>query len=579
MTKNGRSLMGSPVSGTDKTALELTERDDVFTHSCGVDSSSKSPASTGSPLGGKPAFVQNVDVAEPQGAQNSARTEVPQRRRSDPGYRLVGGSPRVVLLRSAAQRRRAQDWIDTYQRNLLITDVVIVGAMVFASQATRLPDTATVSVRGVGGFSYWLLSCALVLLWMAALGLSNAWDKNILGAGPSEYHRITQATFYLFGFIGTLSFITRTEVARGYLAMALPLGLLGMLAGRWVWRQLLNEHRKSGTHTNTVLVLGSRASAASLASRLRSSPSSGYRVVGLCTPLGSTSDDSSVDGFELLGTLDNVVDAIEQSKTNTVAVSSSEHFGSDQVRQLAWQLEGTGVRLVLAPSLTDVAGPRIHIRPVAGLPLMLVQEPHFRGPKLALKTTLDVIVALVVLTLLSPVLLVTAAAIKMSDRGPVFFRHERVGYGGRQFKVWKFRSMRIGAESRINEVKTAAGQGDATFYKSAGDPRISPLGAFLRKTSIDELPQLFNVLAGQMSLVGPRPLVPGEGAEIGNFVERRMLVRPGITGLWQVSGRSDVTAEERIRLDFYYVENWSVIGDVLIMAKTVKTVLTGAGAY
>ncbi len=210
---------------------------------------------------------------------------------------------------------------------------------------------------------------------------------------------------------------------------------------------------------------------------------------------------------------------------------------------------------------------------------MYVEEPVFKGPRLILKTALDFVGAATLVLVFSPVLLFVAIAIKISDRGPVFYRQERVGLAGEKFRVWKFRSMTHGADKKIDQEKATANQQNDIFYKSASDSRITPVGRFLRRTSIDELPQLFNVLSGQMSIVGPRPLVPGEGAEVGHFLERRMLVRPGITGLWQVSGRSDVSPEERIRLDFYYVENWSVASDLVIMARTVRTVLSRSGAY
>ena len=464
----------------------------------------------------------------------------------------------------------------------MLTDAVVVTGSVFGSQFIHFQGTAAnPQVSGAHGLTYLTLSICMVLTWIGALAINGVWDLKILGSGPSEYRRIMQASLYLFGFIAILSYLAMADVARGYLAMALPLGLLGLVGGRWVWRQLLNEYRRSGSHMHSVVVVGSRASAVALASGLRSAPGFGYQVNGLCLPVpdARAAREAVVDGFDVVGDLDDVMRAIERAGADTVAISASESFGPRQVRDLAWKLEGSGVSLFLAPALTDVAGPRVHIKPVAGFPLMHVQEPLFRGPKLIIKTSLDLWVAGCALLVLSPLLMAVALAIKISDRGPVFFRHERVGIGGRRIRVWKFRSMKVDADVEKARVKAASGQAGSVFYKSADDPRITKLGRFLRKTSIDELPQLFNVLAGQMSIVGPRPLVPGEGAEIGNFVERRMLVKPGITGLWQVSGRSNVSAEERIRLDFYYVENWSVASDLLIMAKTVRTVLAKNGAY
>jgi len=173
---------------------------------------------------------------------------------------------------------------------------------------------------------------------------------------------------------------------------------------------------------------------------------------------------------------------------------------------------------------------------------------------------------------------VVAAAVKLHDGGPVFFRHERVGLRGRHFRVLKFRSMTPGANRQVDKVRQDTGTTESVFFKAADDPRITPIGRFIRRTSLDELPQLLNVLGGQMSIVGPRPLVPGEGASIESFVERRILVKPGITGLWQVSGRSDLSPDQRIRMDFYYVENWSLAADLVLIGKTVGTVLSGKGA-
>ncbi|TKV57348.1 sugar transferase [Nakamurella flava] len=478
-------------------------------------------------------------------------------------------------------------WSVRLRTRLLLTDTATVVLVVFASQALRISDRTQVVVDGFGSINYWAISTLLSALWIASLAIFGAYDKNILGAGASEYGRIGKASFYLFGFTAIVSYLLQAEVARSYLMIALPLGLFGLIGGRWVWRRLLAEYRRSGSHLNQVLIVGSPQRAHDLARRLRAEPAAGFRVVGLCLPGApdvtpnqhSASPLMTDDGFEVAGGVGDILSAIRLTGADTVAVEASESFGPEEVRELGWKLEGTGVRLALAPALTDVAGPRVHVRPVAGLPLLYVEEPRFRGPKLIAKTALDVGLATIGLVLLSPVLLAVAVLIKIKDPGPIFFRQNRVGYGGKVFRVWKFRTMIHGADKQVDKAKDEAGQTASVFYKSANDARITPLGRFLRKTSIDELPQLFNVVAGQMSIVGPRPLVPGEGAEIGNFLERRRLVRPGITGLWQVSGRSDVSAEERIRLDFYYVENWSVAGDLVIIGRTVKTVLAREGAY
>lgn len=482
----------------------------------------------------------------------------------------------------------ATRWRQILRRNMVFTDVVVVVAVVFGSQALRISQRTRVSVDGFGSVDYWIISTVLSGLWLLALWVNGTYDRKILGYGASEYGRIIRASLYLFGFIAIVAYLLQAEVARSYLAIALPLGLFGLIGGRWVWRHLLIEYRKSGSHLNSMLIVGSPFRADELAQRLRAAPEAGMRVAGICRPAESGPADASVGavddytfgvGWEVPAQVEAVLDAVRRSGADTVAIAASDTFSAEAVRQLGWKLEGSGVRLALAPALTDVAGPRIHVSPVAGLPLLYVEEARFRGPKLVLKTMLDLGLATVALVLLSPVMLVAAIAIKIRDPGPVFFRQVRVGYAGRAFRVWKFRTMVVDADKHVESVKRDAGQTASVFYKSSQDPRITPVGQFLRRTSVDEIPQLFNVVAGQMSVVGPRPLVPGEGAEISNFLERRRLVRPGITGLWQVSGRSDVSAEERIRLDSYYVENWSVAGDVLIIAKTLKTVFAREGAY
>ncbi len=477
-------------------------------------------------------------------------------------------------------------WRDSYRRNLVITDTVIATVVVFASQALRVSQRTRVSIDGFGSVNYFVISTLLTGLWLLALWANGAYDQKVLGTGASEYGRILRASLYLFGFIAIVSYLLQAEVARSYLAIALPLGLFGLMGGRWVWRQLLLEYRKAGSHLNSVLIIGGLSSAAALAERLRAAPAAGMKVAGIWVPpSGGRTDSVDVSvapqekRLEATQQIEAVMDAVRNNQADTIAVAASESFGSEAVRQLGWKIEGTGVRLALAPTLTDVAGPRIHIRPVAGLPLMYVDEARFRGPKLITKTLLDLGLAALGIIVLGPLMLVVAGVIKLRDPGPVFFRQERVGRSGQHFRIWKFRTMVANAETQLTRAKREAGQADGVFYKSSADDRITPVGRFLRKTSIDELPQLFNVIAGQMSIVGPRPLVPGEGAEIKHFLERRRLVRPGITGLWQVSGRSDLDAAERIRLDSYYVENWSVAGDMLIIARTIKAVFAREGAY
>ena len=309
--------------------------------------------------------------------------------------------------------------------------------------------------------------------------------------------------------------------------------------------------------------------------QVRGEPYAGFAIVGACLPVGD-SPDPDVD-LEVLGSIDQVVAAVRDAAADTVAVTSSPEITADVLKRLAWDLEGSGVDLVVAPTVTDVAGPRISIRPVGGLPLLYVDEPVFTGPTRVVKRGIDVVGSGVGLLLLSPVLLAIAVWIRATSSGPALFRQTRIGRDGEEFRVFKYRTMYQDAEARKAELLDE-NETDGLLFKITDDPRITRPGKLLRRASIDELPQLINVFKGEMSLVGPRPL-PVDDSDFEGHVRRRLLVRPGITGLWQVSGRSDISWDEAVRLDLYYVENWSLALDVTILMRTVLAVWRGEGAY
>jgi exopolysaccharide biosynthesis polyprenyl glycosylphosphotransferase len=300
---------------------------------------------------------------------------------------------------------------------------------------------------------------------------------------------------------------------------------------------------------------------------------SGFRVVGACVPDG---DETSVP---VLGGLSDVLEAAQRGEVQTVAVTSSRSVPAPVLRRIGWTLEGTGIDLIVAPALTNIAGPRIHVRPVAGLPLLHVEEPRLpRGGQVA-KDAFDRLGSLALIVLLSPLLAAVACAVKLSSPGPVFFRQERIGRGETTFMVWKFRSMRQDADAELQALLHAQDRAGQPLFKVENDPRITGVGRFIRRYSLDELPQLFNVLAGDMSLVGPRPQRAEEVALYDDEAARRLLAKPGMTGLWQVSGRSDLPWSEAVRLDLYYVENWSFTFDLVLLWRTAFAVLRGAGAY
>jgi exopolysaccharide biosynthesis polyprenyl glycosylphosphotransferase len=315
---------------------------------------------------------------------------------------------------------------------------------------------------------------------------------------------------------------------------------------------------------------------AELAAMLRRDTHHGLTAVAACV-LGPDRPDA-IDGLPVVGGLGNVLNAVQSSQADTVAVLACPEMSGGRLRDLAWALEKTDTELCVAPALLDVAGPRTTIRPVAGMPLLHMDHPEFAGMRRLIKSAFDRAAAAITLIVLLPLLAGLAVAIKLDDNGPVLFRQTRIGKDGRPFTLYKFRTMVVGAEQRLAEV-IALNEGEGLLFKIRKDPRITKIGEGLRRRSLDELPQLLNVLIGDMSLVGPRPALPAEADAYGQHIRRRLAVKPGITGLWQVSGRSDLSWDEAIRLDVRYVENWSFVLDLQILWKTWSAVMHGSGAY
>lgn len=463
---------------------------------------------------------------------------------------------------------------------LAVSDLLVIMWATFGAQVVRFgvdgrPDVA--ASADDFSISYTWFSLALVALWWLALRFHGAYDVHILGHGAAEYRLVTTASLQVFALVAMLAFALQVQVARGYILLALPAGIIGLWVSRRVWRTWLGHRRVQGDLSHDVLVVGDVATVRHLVDSFASVPEAGYRVIGVCT--GSSADE--VAEVPVLGTEREGARVAIELGVDVVACADAHALGPGGLRRLGWALEGSGIELVVSPGLTEIAGPRVLTRPVAGLPLLHVEAPTFAGPRLVLKSTIDWVGALLLTIAFSPLLLVVAVLVKLSDGGPVFFRQERVGLHGETFRMTKFRSMTVDAEQRLEDVRqrTAAEIDRGVLFKRQDDPRITSIGRFIRRYSIDELPQLFDVLAGKMSLVGPRPPLPSEVARYEGDVGRRLLVKPGMTGLWQINGRSDLTWEESVRFDLYYVENWSVAQDLIILWRTLHAVISKDGAY
>jgi exopolysaccharide biosynthesis polyprenyl glycosylphosphotransferase len=426
---------------------------------------------------------------------------------------------------------------------------------------------------------YLLFTGLLPVVWWVAVVLAGGYDRRFIGVGSDEFRRVAAAGVSVIAVIAFVAYAAKNEFARGYVVVALPSATASALAARYVLRKRLHRRRRYGACARRVVAVGYAASVMDLIIELRRETKHGLAIVGACLAEGPVL--AEIAGVPVHGGLTGIPAAVASFEADTVAVLACPELGGHRLRELAWDLEETGTDLCLLPALLDVAVARTTVSPVAGLPMLQVDHPKLSGVRQFIKAEFDRVVALLALLLVSPLLGTAALAIKLSDRGPVLFRQTRVGRNGKTFTLYKFRSMVVDAEARRAQLEPR-NEMNGVLFKIRKDPRLTPLGAWLRRWSVDELPQLLNVVWGQMSLVGPRPwreLPYQEAAIEHDYVRRRLAVKPGITGLWQVSGRADLPWEESLRLDVHYVENWSFLLDLRILWKTGRAVMRRSGAY
>ncbi|MGY1733783.1 sugar transferase [Geodermatophilus sp. SYSU D01045] len=484
-----------------------------------------------------------------------------------PGRREAGGSPG----RGDRGRRPLRRWMSWYVVAAVVADVLAAALAGVTAQVVRFGTDVGPT-----------MAAALVLLplgWAALVFVTGGYAVGDLGNGNEEFRSVFRAGVVLLAGIALVSYAGALELSRGMVVIAVPAAVLASLLGRHLLRRRLHALRARGRCLRTVVAVGRERAVLDLVRQLRRDRNCGMDVVGACVPDPQRAELLRAEGVAVAGDLAEVTAAVRRLGADAVAVTSSSETAAVYLRRLSWELEGSGVELLVAPGLMEIAGPRMHMRPFIGLPLVHVEEPAFTGPKRLVKAAMDRSVAVLLLLTVLPVLLAVALAIRLDGPGPVLFRQRRIGLDGRPFTMLKFRTMVTDADARRSALADRNQNADGLLFKVADDPRVTRVGRVLRRLSLDELPQLLNVVGGQMSLVGPRPPLPGEVALYDDQVRRRLLVKPGLTGLWQVSGRSDLTWEEAVRLDLRYVENWSLALDVLILWKTFSAVVRADGAY
>ena len=415
------------------------------------------------------------------------------------------------------------------------------------------------------------------IYWVLCVAITRAYEPRFLYVGVEEFRRVGRAAFATAIAGALVSYGLKLELSRGYLLVVVTVAFTATSLGRLVLRVELLVRRRSGAGwMRRVLVAGHDDSVRGVVTELRRRRSHGHEVVGVCL----VDDEESATSYDLPVSIgaDGIAEAARKARADAVMVLPCHHLEPARLRRLAWELEGTKTQMLVAPGLLDVAHWRATVAPVGALALLHVDHAELRGLRRVMKEAFDRIAAAAALVVLLPMLALLMLAVRCDSRGPVVFRQERVGKDDHRFMLLKLRTMVVDAEARRREM---AGQNDAEgpLFKIRDDPRVTRIGRFLRRFSLDELPQLVNVLLGQMSLVGPRPPLPAEVERYDGDVRRRLAVKPGITGLWQVSGRSDLTWEEGVRLDLSYVENWSLRLDLVILSRTVRAVLAAEGAY
>lgn len=471
----------------------------------------------------------------------------------------------------------ARHWITTHVNLLRATDSALVAT---AAAIGLIMSGSPVVPGGESSRSDTVTAAAVAAAWGLALEVFRTRDAKIMGVGAKEYRSVVAATLRIFGLLAIIAVVFSIPGATCYIAVSLPLGLLFLFGNRWAFRRRLGRQKALGNHLSRAIVVGEPEEVHYVIEQMARKFGSVYKILGVCLPGASGGASSDVGGMvvPVLGSTEDIVVAVKATGADAVIVAGPLPGGNRFIRELGWRLEGSSTELVLAATLTNVARSRVHWLPVDGLPLMHVDIPQYSGAKHALKRAMDLALAVTALFVLLPLLVVLAIVVSLDSPGPVLFRQVRVGKNGRKFTMLKFRSMAEGAEGH-RDAFTEHNEGAGVLFKLHEDPRVTRCGRWMRRHSLDELPQLWNVVRGDMSLVGPRPPLDQEVSGYEAHTRRRLLIKPGMTGLWQVNGRSDLPWHEAVRLDLYYVENWSIAGDLLILWRTFSAVIKPSGAY
>lgn len=506
-----------------------------------------------------------VESMDGLGQQERRRdTSMVRRSWASPEPFEVDGEEAINQSETAAARRAR--WEHPLQWQALVGDFALAFLTTLAT---------SISLRHVGVVSL-LLSVLAGIGWVAMVASQGGYRIRRMGAGPEEFQSVLRSAVFSLAIAGFAAYATQTLVPRRFVFVAIPLTALFCSLYRYGLRQRLHRRRRRGVAMLRTLVVGAPGRVAPVVKDLSRESYHGYEVVGACAPYLDIEAEGSA-GVPTLGTISDIPQVVVDHEIDVVIVTGSDLSGS-ALRRLGWALERAGAQLVVAPGLVEVAGPHVSLRPTAGLSLVHLESPSRHLGREFGKAVLDRALGIALLLVATPIIAVSAVLVMLTDRGPAFFSQTRAGLDGKPFRMWKLRSMVVDAEARREELLSQS-DGDGLLFKMRADPRVTRVGRVLRRFSLDELPQLWNVVRGDMSLVGPRPPLMSEYENYHDAVNRRLRVKPGLTGLWQVSGRSDLSWDQSVNLDLRYVDNWSLAMDMMILWKTLRVVVFGSGAY
>lgn len=429
--------------------------------------------------------------------------------------------------------------------------------------------------------NYPLLILLSVFLYAVGFVRAGAYVSRFLGRSIDEIRRVTRGAVFGASSLAIIGFMFDLHIARSWAALSLILVVVGVLGARLWLRRLFWHLRGQGLLMRRVVIVGDNAEGRALCDMLQRDQGLGYHVVAVVNDRGvpvtsfGTQRDSS-DTAEGVLEIEGVLAVVRATNATGVVIAATA-IGMLGSNRLVRELTHEGIHVEMSSSLLDISPSRMFVRPLGRFPVVYVEAVKRFGWRNAAKRSFDMALAVGLLIATAPLIAVSLLAIKVGSPGPAFFRQIRVGRDGRPFLLVKLRTMVVDAEARLEEIQHL-NEADGPLFKVTNDPRVTRIGRILRSLSIDELPQLINVLRNEMSIVGPRPALPHEVDAWGEDLRSRLRVKPGLTGMWQVHGRSDASFAEYERLDLYYVDNWSIVTDLAIMLRTVPAVVSRKGA-